>query len=268
MGRYDQNKKKYELWTKEGRGQGYGKDYKPWLTVHDVPSSGRSHRVMSNTVNRVVHCLSDLEFSTFLSLEWAEAIIDIREQFPLSLESTQMLARKLGFRHPSLRGEKVVMSTDFLASVPNPRQPLLAIQVKPSSELSKTRVKEKLAIEEAYWNELNVPFEIVTEETLNTIFVENIRWLIPYISITTSEKNLNELGRLWRDIIQQNDDWNIIKLASEIDKQRNVPVGTGLSELRELFAKRIAYFDMNTPFFKVVAGGVEFGDSNNLGVQG
>lgn len=27
---------------KEGRGLGRGKDYKPWLMVHDVPSRGRS----------------------------------------------------------------------------------------------------------------------------------------------------------------------------------------------------------------------------------
>ncbi len=35
---WDENKiKKY---ISEGRGQGVGKDYKPWITVHDFPSEG------------------------------------------------------------------------------------------------------------------------------------------------------------------------------------------------------------------------------------
>ena len=37
-------------WIKEGRGQGYLKDYKPWITIRDVSSKGRSHRVFGHTV--------------------------------------------------------------------------------------------------------------------------------------------------------------------------------------------------------------------------
>lgn len=44
---------------KEGRGQGYGKHYKPFLTVRDVLSKGRVHRRPSITHGRVVHLLSD-----------------------------------------------------------------------------------------------------------------------------------------------------------------------------------------------------------------
>ena len=51
---------------KEGRGQGQGKNYMPWLTVQDVPSSGRSHRVYSHKTDRVHHLLSDLELAVFL----------------------------------------------------------------------------------------------------------------------------------------------------------------------------------------------------------
>ena len=34
-----------EKWIKQGRGTGAGKDYQPWLTVRDLPSFGRSHRI-------------------------------------------------------------------------------------------------------------------------------------------------------------------------------------------------------------------------------
>jgi hypothetical protein len=30
---------------KEGRGQGSGANYKPWLRIHEVPSQGLSHRI-------------------------------------------------------------------------------------------------------------------------------------------------------------------------------------------------------------------------------
>lgn len=94
MGRYDQNAKVYAKWVKEGRGQGQKENYKPWLYVYNVPSRGRSHRIWSYTSNRVVHCLSDLELSVFLLLEWSFVVDDIREQFPLDLQTTLSTARE------------------------------------------------------------------------------------------------------------------------------------------------------------------------------
>lgn len=262
MGRYDQNIKVYEKWLKEGRGQGRHRDYKPWLHVYNVPSSGRSHRVLSHTASRVVHCLSDLEFSVFLLLEWSESVIDIREQFPLHPDSTIQHAKILGFRHPTIRGQQMVMTTDFLASTSNPRMPLLATQVKPSSELLKRRVREILAIEEANWNGIDVPFEIITEKSLDMVRVENIRWLSPYFHINAAHENLYEVAAFWENVLQQNQEWNLIKLAAEIDRQRNTSGGIALSELRKLFAKRLASFNMSIPFFKNLAGEVVFNASN------
>jgi len=68
---------------KEGRGQGVGKKYRPWLYVQEVPSEGRSHRIYSHKTDRIHHLLSDLELAVFLVLEWTHSIADIREQFPL-----------------------------------------------------------------------------------------------------------------------------------------------------------------------------------------
>ena len=57
-------------WIKEGRGQGNLKDYKPWITIRDVSSKGRSHRVFGHTTKRTHHLLSDLELAIFLLLDW------------------------------------------------------------------------------------------------------------------------------------------------------------------------------------------------------
>ena len=42
---YGNSVDKNNKWIKEGRSSGLGKDYLPWLTVRDLASQGRSHRV-------------------------------------------------------------------------------------------------------------------------------------------------------------------------------------------------------------------------------
>jgi hypothetical protein len=56
---------KFERYKKEGRGQGTGKDYVPWIKVQDFPSNGRSHRVPGWKTGRIHHLLSDQEKRTF-----------------------------------------------------------------------------------------------------------------------------------------------------------------------------------------------------------
>jgi len=41
---YSPTDKTFQKWIKEGRGLGHGQAYKPWLTVRDVPSQGRSQK--------------------------------------------------------------------------------------------------------------------------------------------------------------------------------------------------------------------------------
>lgn len=43
--RYAFDEDRIALFHKEGRGTGRGDNYKPWLTVQDLRSSGRVHRV-------------------------------------------------------------------------------------------------------------------------------------------------------------------------------------------------------------------------------
>ena len=81
-----------QKWIKDGRGNGELASYKPWLTVRDLSSRGRSHRVYGHKTKRTHHLLSDLELAIFLILEWNPLIQDIREQFPLRIEQTEEIA--------------------------------------------------------------------------------------------------------------------------------------------------------------------------------
>jgi hypothetical protein len=105
---------------KEGRGQGRGANFLPWLTIYNVASTGRSHRIFGSRKNgRIHHLLSDIECRLFLYLDWCDDVADIREQFPLERRITCRIADNLGFRHPTDTTTKTpfVMTTDFLVDV-------------------------------------------------------------------------------------------------------------------------------------------------------
>src|SRR6266571_7548165 len=111
-----------DRFLKEGRGQGTLKDYKPWLTVRDVASLGKSTRDKGWKTGRTHHFLSVLELLYYLILEWSLMVTDIREQYPLlPIDDTLAIAENLGIKHPvhPKTKEPVVMTTDFYISLRN-----------------------------------------------------------------------------------------------------------------------------------------------------
>lgn len=168
----------------EGRGQGIGKAYKPWLTVRDVPSRGQSARIKSWTIHREHHLLSLNEQRVFYYADWSDRVIDIREQYPLlPLEATLAIAEVLGVRHPYDRrtGHPIVMTTDFVVTVrAGYHTKDLARAVKPLSgddSLQSERVLEKLQIEKAYWRARDVEWAVVPDVYIDRVFAENVRYL-------------------------------------------------------------------------------------------
>jgi len=133
--KYSNSTAKNERWIKEGRGQGRNQNYKPWLTVRDLPSEGRSHRVFGHKSQRTHHLFSDLELATFLLLEWHSDTEEIREQFPLELDVTIDLAREGGIVHPANAGVVQYMSSDFLVNSRNPENNKFVLQAKCSGQV-------------------------------------------------------------------------------------------------------------------------------------
>jgi hypothetical protein len=115
--RYVFDEARVQRFIAQGRGQGFGPAYRPWLQIQDVPSSGRSHRPCGVKSRRVHHLLSDGEWKCFLKFESASNVIEIQEQFPLDRLETFRIARRLGFKHPrTLDGTPYVMTLDFLVT--------------------------------------------------------------------------------------------------------------------------------------------------------
>lgn len=117
--RYGFDDDKLARFLKEGRGQGYGQSYRPWLTIQDVSSLGRSSRIRGRKTAREHHLLSDMETALFLLLDWSDSVTDIREQFPLDRDETRRIATEMGVRHPADAQSKtdIVMTTDFVVDI-------------------------------------------------------------------------------------------------------------------------------------------------------
>jgi|ERR1035437_72392 hypothetical protein len=169
-----------EKYVAQGRGQGVGPNYIPWLTVRDVPSTGLSTRSKDRRSGRVRHTLSTGETRLLRLADWGDRVLDAREQFPLlPLRETVAIAATLGVRPPAVRREPIVMTTDvlFTLKIENGRAEKLAVAFKLSSDLRKPRVLEKLAIESVYWSRRNVRWIVLSETELPNELCINLRRL-------------------------------------------------------------------------------------------
>ena len=156
---------------RRGRGTGEGKDYKPWIGNREVNSMGTASEVIDYKTGRQVHLLSQGEVYWYYLLRWRDDVTDIREQFPLELEMTVEISRKLGFRHPY--NEKTRMTTDMLITKTDGTYEAYSVKTD-KSVLDNARNIEKLYIEKLYWDSLQIPFHIVYKSDVNWTLVKNI----------------------------------------------------------------------------------------------
>lgn len=199
-------------WLKDGRGQGFGKDYRPFLQVtrQDHASLGHSHIIPNQFIGRQHHLLSTLERKVCVLNLAQPAVKDLREQYPqwphrhesplaalhgdLGLhwpglhptdsEGTLAIAKSLRVRHANFVGLKVpyVYTTDQLVTLQVKNQPpvLAAICVKYRSDLRPKKVRRKmfrkLRLEREYWRRLGIPWLLVTDRSINERVYRNLEW--------------------------------------------------------------------------------------------
>ncbi|MCL2816094.1 MAG: TnsA endonuclease N-terminal domain-containing protein [Oscillospiraceae bacterium] len=238
------NSSVYERYVREGRGQGVGADYKPWIVIQDFASKGMVSRVVGTTTGRVHHLMSNLEMQLFYLLDWSDGVTDIREQYPLSdLSEAINIAENKRIRYPydSKSGFPYVMTSDFYIDT---QQGASVLSVKPSSELLKPRVREKLEIEHRYWSERGVTWCIITEHEINRTKATNIEWL-------AQAKDLGVFGlseSMQNACIEyflanySNIRYSLSRLFTEIERLFNLVSGMGLNIFKHLaYWKRIAF---------------------------
>jgi hypothetical protein len=255
-------------WIKEGRGAGRGKDYKPWLTVRDVSSVGRSHRIFGHKSRRTHHLLSDLELAIFLLLEWNSDTEDIREQFPLRLEDTEAIAFETGIAHPAYRGQHQIMTSDFLVNTRNVKEPKFALQAKYSESLQDTRTIEKLELERRYWNRKSVPWKLVTEKDIPSVVFQNIKWLYPAQRDELDANSAQERAAFYAHYFKRHPKYSLIEIAKQMDVAYSLPIGQSLLEIRQLLANRYFVFSIFKPYGSLMAGELILAIANSIVLEG
>lgn len=258
--KYSISEAKEQQWIKEGRGSGEGGNYKPWITVRDIPSEGRSHRVFGHKTQRTHHLLSDLELAVFLLLEWHMETTDIREQFPLRQEDTTALAIAVGIDHPSSNGVMHTMSSDFLVNTSNTVQPKFALQAKYAQAMQDPRTIEKLELERRYWQQKDVPWQLITDQDIPKIVFQNISWMYPAQRDELHDEVIIDRHKFYSYQFQQHPDKTIIEIAKKLDVEYKMSIGESLLEIRQLLARRSFMFNILIPINKLKASDLKAGD--------
>ncbi|MCP9496586.1 MAG: TnsA endonuclease N-terminal domain-containing protein [Pyrinomonadaceae bacterium MAG19_C2-C3] len=238
---------------KQGRGQGRGADYLPYLRVQDVPSQGLVTRVGGWKTGREHHFLSCLECDYFYLLEWSPLVVDIREQYPLDLDETLAIGADLGIRHPTdpRTREPVVMTTDFVNTV---RRNIGTIEhartLKYATDLARPRVMEKFEIERVYWSSRDIDWGIVTEREIDPVLATNIRWLHPYRdAVALAPLTAAAIGKVEATLTPRvvTENLPLRDLTDDCDRQFNLPPGTSLAVARHLLASGRWQVNMRSP---------------------
>lgn len=244
--------KKIEEFIRNGRGQGEGANYQPWLTIHDVPSRGRSHRIQNPYTGRTHHFFSDLEARYFYILLWSERVVDIREQFPLfPVSDTEQIARSLNVKHPQYSDSKVscVMTTDFLITVRDGNQTHFeARSLKYESDLEKRRTLEKQAIEERYWAQRGIQWKVVTEKAIDVIKANNIKKVMQYYhhSLDLGQDDMSIFATSLKRTLLDHEGWELSKIAQKLDIQLGLLDGSSIALFFHLVAHKQIPVDMSS----------------------
>lgn len=253
--RYSFDEEKFARFQKEKRGQGAGAEYRPWLTIHDISSTGRSSRIHCRKTGREHHLFSDLETSLFLLLDWSDVVTDIREQFPLDRDITRRITTEIDVKHPadSHTNSDIVMTTDFLIDIRRDgKSQTIARSVKPSSALDDSRTLEKQEIERRYWQKNGVDWGLVTELDLPIQRIKNLRWLHEMQSL---QHLVAPYANYWEDrcdsflaFLPQTNGMSVQQVIRLLEGTHGFAAGEGLSVLRHLAANKRIDIDLDSKF--------------------
>ena len=250
------DKAKYERYLKEGRGQGEGSFYRPWISVHDFSSQGTISRIAGHKTGRIHHFLSRNELNYLFLLEWSDKVLDIREQYPLcDIAMAADIARAAGISYPrdNVSGFPYVLTCDFMITTPDG---LKARTIKCSAELQNRRTVEKLEIERRYWVARGIDWAIVTEHEIPLQKCRNIERL--YTSAVLPEHlAAPELRRCMLGLLREG--LSPAQLVKGFDALYGLMPGSGLCILKHLIWTRQIPFDMSADLPSLLLAGYREG---------
>jgi hypothetical protein len=217
----------YKERLKEGRGQGTGKDYRPWVQRGDFMSEGTRFLATCGRTGREAHLFSVTEHKGFLFFDWLEGAGQVREQFMLDREETLEIAKELGIEHPKDQDTRcaVVMSTDLVVdwTTRAGTQLLLPRSCKLASGLNVFNNVEHAEIERRYWQRRGGVLKFITESQacISDVMYANLELMRPCRDLYREEQPydgyLDEVCDIVeREVLNTSGDTTLGQLASNL----------------------------------------------------
>ncbi|NRG44282.1 TnsA endonuclease N-terminal domain-containing protein [Bacillus sp. CRN 9] len=241
---------------KEKRGQGIGKEYKPWLQVQDIASKGRSTRTLGYTTQRVHHLLSDLQLYYFYLLEFDENVTDIREQYPLldfhdmNIDVDEELTKKLFDKKTQVPH---IFTISFLVTrkAENGEYYDEARIIKQSQDLEKNATLQRLELQRRYFEKKGINFGVVTENEIDKQLSRNIGWILNSYDIQDYPSLTLNLPHLKSDMIQylSNKEDSFQGIFSRFEKENILDEGLGLILFKHLVAHKEVRMDLRKKIY-------------------
>ncbi|MGP3783680.1 TnsA endonuclease C-terminal domain-containing protein [Paenibacillus sp. 1A_MP2] len=249
---YDISDAKLQRFIKEGRGQGRGAEYQPWLNVHSIASRGRVSRVSGWKTDRVHHFLTDNETRYFYLCEWSDAVIDIREHYPLMdlYEMTDILdddlTKKLMDRKT---GTPHILTSTFLLTMKNEQgqERNFARNIKEAREFEKNSVIERYEVIRRYWHKKGIPWALISSSEINAVRAKNIEWLHATRRLSDwgySEQQIAGESQLLLELLSGKQG-SIKNAIDRFDSQFSEDQGKGLLLFKHLLARKRIKIDMD-----------------------
>lgn len=246
---------KFKRFIKEGRGQGTGKDYKPFWTISDFPTKGRASRLLGWKTGRIHNFFSDIEKNLFLLLDWDEHnfITDIREHYPL-LNIEEVINNSNEIRLDKFTdknsGFPYVITTTFFITKKDSigRESNVAISVKGSTELNRDISIERLEIERRFWSACNIQWSILTDKEIPKTKCKNISW------VHSSLRDCEEFGiskeerTYYKQLLKErliNNRQEIRTIIRSLEMEFDIEEGRGLYIFKYLLASKEIKVDMD-----------------------
>lgn len=191
-----------------------------------------------------------MERNYFYYLDFADNVVDIREQFPLlPINETIMIAKELGIEHPKdpVTKEPIVMTTDFLIAFKEQNGDIVekARTLKYKNDLLNKRVLEKFEIERLYFEKQEIDWGIVTEEEVDKTVSNFIADLYTYQYLSEIESfneiDVESLEDMKLYFISQCTSYegSIKSLCRNFDKNMNMSIGSGIAMFKHLIISKM-----------------------------
>ena len=137
----------------------------------------------------------------------------------------------------------------------------MARSIKQSSELEKSRVREKLEIERRYWAERDVEWRIVTEKEIDLQKARNLEWIYrawKYTEMLPDGADCERIEAFFLDIYNRTE-VPIAEIARQTEERFALRAGLGLTTFQHMILENRIKLDLRLPIDLVSARPVEGG---------